>query len=367
MGILLFSGSLFAGNGLDNWPAGKDPKEVGLLVANRFVISEHHSYRRGEPTKLIRYPEVCTWYGALKFAELSYNADLMRRLEDRFAPMFGEKADMVPPPTHVDNTVFGAAPLELYRQTGEQRYLDLGIGFADAQWTMPDVVPEGKEEAYRAFLDRGLSWQTRFWIDDMYMVTLVQTQAYRATGDPKYIERTAHQMVAYLDEIQRPNGLFYHSPDAPHFWARGNGWMAAGMTELLTSLPEDNPNRERIMKSYRLMMNTLREYQKEGGLWGQLIDHPEAWVETSGSAMFTYAMIAGVKNVWLDAETYSPVARKAWIALVDYIDADGNLAEVCEGTNAKDDVPFYLARKRHLGDMHGQAPVLWCAFALVSD
>lgn len=42
----------------------------------------------------------------------------------------------------------------------------------------------------------------------------------------------------YLDELQRPNGLFYHAPDVPYYWGRGNGWVAAGMAELLQCLPK---------------------------------------------------------------------------------------------------------------------------------
>ena len=75
---------------------------------------------------------------------------------------------------------------------------------------------------------------------------LLQTQAYRVTGDRKYIDRAAREMVMYLDELQCPNGLFYHAPDVPFYWGRGNGWMAAGMAELLSSLPEDSEYRPRI-------------------------------------------------------------------------------------------------------------------------
>lgn len=42
----------------------------------------------------------------------------------------------------------------------------------------------------------------------------------------KYVERAAKEMAMYLDELQRLNGLFYHAPDVPYFWGRGNGWMA---------------------------------------------------------------------------------------------------------------------------------------------
>src|SRR5262249_36944355 len=146
--------------------------------------------------------------------------------------------------------------------------------------------------------------QTRFWIDDMFMITTVETLAYRATGDAKYIDRAALEMVAYLDTLQQPNGLFYHAPDAPFFWGRGNGWMAAGTSELLRSLPENHPQREHIMEGYRRMMAALLKYQGDDGMWRQIIDHPESWPESSGSGMFTFALITGVKQGWLDEKTY---------------------------------------------------------------
>ena len=58
------------------------------------------------------------------------------------------------------------------------------------------------------------------------------------------------------------------------------------------------------------MMAALLKYQGKDGMWRQLIDHDDAWPESSSSAMFTFAMITGVKNGWLDAATYGPAARK---------------------------------------------------------
>ena len=144
----------------------------------------------------------------------------------------------------------------------------------------------------------------------MFMITDLQAQAYLATGDIKYLNRTVEEMVLYLDKIQRPNGLFYHAPDAPFFWARGNGWMAVGMAELLRIMPNDNPHKPRIKAAYLQMMETLLRYQAYDGMWRQLIDDPASWKESSGSAMFTYAMILGVKNGWLDKKIYGEAARK---------------------------------------------------------
>ena len=147
--------------------------------------------------------------------------------------------------------------------------------------------------------------------DSKKLESTPQVKAYRATGDSKYLDHAATEMSAYLDKLQQPNGLFYHAPDSPFFWGRGNGWVAAGMTELLRSLPTNHPKHARIIEGYKKMMAALLQYQGSDGLWRQLIDHPEAWPETSSSGMFTFAMVTGVKNGWLDKKTYAPAARKA--------------------------------------------------------
>ena len=215
------------------------------------------------------------------------------------------------------------------------------------------------------YIKRGLTWQTRMWIDDMFMITMAQAQAYRATGDRKYIDRAAKEMVVYLNELQKPNGLFYHAPDVPFFWGRGDGWMAAGMSELLRSLPDDNTDRARIMRGYKLMMEGLLKNQDANGAWHQLIDDPQSWPESSCTGMFAFAFITGVKEGWLDAKTYGPAARKGWLALISFLDDKNEIREVCQGTNKKNDRQYYLDRQRITGDMHGQAPVLWCATALL--
>jgi len=343
---------------LKHWPKGSSPEEIGKRVAEHFV---------NRPLPLapmkIHYAEVCTWYGALTFASLTGDNKLTTRLEDRFNPLFGVDSVLIPVPNHVDNTVFGTVPIELYILTKNQKYLKLGKRIADTQW----ALPEGKEDAPEAkmFFKKGFTPQTRMWIDDMYMITAVQIQAYRATGENKYVERAAKEMVLYLDSLQRPNGLFYHAPDVPFFWSRGNGWMAAGMSELLSSLPKNSPYSPRIMEGYKKMMSSLLKYQAENGTWRQLIDEPESWSETSGTGMFAFAMITGVKNGWLDKNIYGAAARKAWLGLISYIDQNADVREVCEGTGKKNDRQYYFDRKRNVGDLHGQAPILWCASALL--
>lgn len=347
---------------LSYWSEQYSPYEIGKRVAEKFLSTPHAAITK---SPVIIYPEVCTWFGALQFAAASQDTVLLQKLVRKFDPLFDSCKSMIPIPDHVDFTVFGAVPLELFLHTKDNRFRALGLEFAEKQWGEPEgprVTPQSYE-----FAKQGLTWQTRMWIDDMFMITAVQTQAYRVTRNRKYLDRAAKEMVVYLDSLQQPNGLFFHAPDVPFYWGRGNGWMASGMTYLLLHLPADHPDRERILTAYQKMMATLLQYQDSAGMWHQLLDKDDAWPETSCSAMFTFAFITGVKHGWLDSNTYAPAARKGWIGVVNTIDTEGNTHDVCEGTNKKNDLQYYYNRKRNVGDLHGQAPVLWCATALLEQ
>ena len=217
----------------------------------------------------MHYAEDSTWYSALEFAKLTNDQAMTDALVKRYDPWRTEEGQqkLISWQRHVDHNIFGIVPLELYIRTKDPQYLALGKKLADQQWENP--TPEG------------LSGETRFWIDDTYMITILQLQAYRAMGDKVYLDRAALEMVAYLDKLQKPNGLFYHGPEFPFFWGRGNGWVAGGMSELLTDLPKNHPQRARIMQGYLKMMASLLKYQDADGVWHQLIDHPESYQESS--------------------------------------------------------------------------------------
>mgnify|MGYP002551539919 FL=1 len=356
--LVLLPFQLFAQkNVLTDFPKGYTPEEVEERLSYRFVDSKHALYIG----KWIGYYETFTWSGALEYAAMTKNHELLKLIRDKFDYLLTEEKQYLPPKTHVDLNTFGSLALKLYRITKDKRYRDLGMSYADSQWEVPEkATPEEKEWA-----DKGYTWQTRLWIDDMYMITILQVEAYRVTKEIKYIDRAAKEMVLYLDRLQRPNGLFYHAPDVPFYWGRGNGWIAAGMSELLQYLPEDHKDRLRIMQGYKKMMESLKIYQNSRNIWNQLIDQDDCWSETSGSAMFAFAFIKGVKNGWLDEKEYAPLARKAWMSLVTYINEQGDVTEICIGTDRKNDKQYYYNRKRCVGDYHGQLAYLWCVNALL--
>lgn len=344
-----------------DWPTGSSPSEVGKRVAENFVARQFQ-WQTDPKRRYVIYPEICAWYGGLEIAHLTGDADLQKRLAAKYDLLqLPENTKRISADDHVDYRIFGVIPLELGRLAKDAKLIAAGRHHADAQWEKPTAD--------------GITHEARYWIDDMYMSPILQVQAFRATGEAKYLDRAALMMAAYLDKLQQPNGLFLHAPDSPFFWGRGNGWVAVGMAELLRDLPATNPHHARILAGYRKMMAALLPTQADDGLWRQLVDKPESWGETSCTGMFAFAFVTGVKLGWLDEATYAPAARKAWLALVAHLDPNASVREVCIGTNKSrqvtrtDDLKvqydFYMARPRATGDLHGQAPILWTAAAFL--
>jgi hypothetical protein len=367
------------------WTKSTDPVCVGRRVVDQFLSTDPEGYQAKGFTgprygygEYVVYSVASLWVNALRYSSLTKDAALQRRLEELLHPFYpgGEKQNKVTKARHVDFNIFGAVPLEIAVLSGDKRARDMGLRYADDQWEPPrpddlanypkwlrsHYVPVEKQLDY---LKQGYSGQTRLWIDDMYMINVLQTQAYRVTSDRKYIDRAAKEMCLYLDKLQLENGLFNHAADVPYRWGRGNGWMAAGMPMILQYLKPGDAYYERILAGYKKMMDALLKAQKSDGFWGQLVDDPESWSEISCTAMFAYSFIKGVKNGWLDAAEYAPAARKAYLAVCATMDEYGNVADVCCGTGAKNSRQYYYDRKKINGDPHGQAPLLWCVNELI--
>lgn len=356
-------------------PADVAAKLSELFLTTSPTLYKPEGYRGGKPyggNEIIHYATASLWVNAMECMAKSGRQETLERLVAAFDRFYGDKKAMNEM-RHVDLSIVGAVPLEIAILTGDERAAKLGLYYAERQWTEPkegydwcdrwyDPIPLAER---RAWWEKGFTPETRLWIDDMYMITLLQSQAFRLTGDYKYIERAGREMKLYLERLQRADGLFNHSPHAPFAWGRGNGWMAAGMALNLKFLKPDDPNRPAILDGYRKMMDALAANQRPSGLWGQIVDDHESWDETSASAMFAYAIQEGVNNAWLPKERGCAVQR-AYAALVAKLDEFGNIADVCAGTGWKNDRNHYMRRPRINGDPHGQAPLLWLCLALLS-
>jgi len=331
------------------WTEEKDPAAVGRRVITELLSRKQFMLYDTGDVRALHYAEACAVYGGARLSGLLKDTMMIGLLAERY------REDKLPKNTanHVDANVCGIIELELYLHTGRPELLARGLELADGQWINPR--------------SDGLTRQTRYWIDDVWMIGILQVEAWRATKKPFYLERAALEIDSYLAKLQQPTGLFFHGQAAPLYWGRGNGWVAAGLAEIISVLPKTNPHYASLLSGYRKMMESLLRYQAPSGMWRQLVDHEEAWEESSCTAMFGYAVTLGVRSGLLPSADYLPVVEKAWLALTDHIDEQGRLRDVCTGTGQKNDVQFYLKRPRVTGDFHGQAPLLWFAYSLLAD
>lgn len=333
------------------WNEESNPEKIGKMVVDDLLSRPEIMRYETDFLSTVHYAEAISGMGALEFA--SFLDDTLRicKLKERYQPVLVNAHEL--PANHVDANVVGVLPLQFYLFKENPEYLKAGLHMADIQWENPR--------------DDGLSSQTRFWIDDMYMIGMLQKKAYEVTGNTVYLKRAAKQYAAYLERLQQPNGLFFHGEEAPFFWGRGNGWVAVALAEILEVLPPENEHFENISDGYQKMMKALVEYQSGSGMWRQLIDYDEAWEESSATAMFGYAIKLGVDRGILEGENFTVAYQKAWTALADRLNEEGQLPDICVGTGKSDDIQYYLDRPTVNGDLHGQAPMLWFALSLLQN
>ena len=340
------------------WPSGKGPSDIGKLAVTNFKPHTGDAYSGAG------YAWTFAYVGSLQFTKLTgdtaNNSDLISKFNcSQDGPGNTSSAS-------VDDRAFGDLPLEIYLENQDAKCKTLGMLRADAQWS--------------GVADTAITKDARYWSDDMYMITGLQDFGYRATKDEKYLDRTALTMVDYLKKLQQSDGLFWHTQDTKAYWGRENGWFAAGMALLLQDLPKSNSNYDAIMSGYKKQMDGLLPLQitsgTDAGAWRQVLDRSDAWAESSCTAMFTYALITGLKNGWLSGDKYLTAAKNGWTALGNKTNSSGVLSQVCPGTgqasgssgvgsDLKSQQDFYINLKPGSNDQHGQAPLLWSAIALL--
>lgn len=210
------------------------------------------------------------------------------------------------------------------------------------------------------------------WADDMYMgVSFIAAMA-ALTNDQKYYDDAARNIVQMADRLFiEKEGLFDHgwnecSADYdPHFfWARANGWTLMAMADLLSILPEGHKDRERILHIYRSLTKSLAEWQDGTGFWHNMINKTDTYLETSATAMFTYAIARGINEGWIN-HVYGPVAIAGWNAIQTVIDENGAVDGTCEGTTFAHDNVYYYNRGASIYATHGYGPVLFAGAEMI--
>ena len=222
-------------------------------------------------------------------------------------------------------------------------------------------------------LARQVPMPNTLWLDHLYMSVPALAQMGALTGERRYFDDAVRQVLQFSQRMfVTESGLYRHgwvegmAPHPSFFWGRANGWAIVAMIELLDVLPANHPDRPAILTQLRAHAAGLARVQSGTGLWHQLLDRPDSYLETSASAMYAYALARAVNRGWLDRRVYAPVAVLAWNAVTTKVSAAGEVEDVCVGTGMAFDPAFYYHRPRHVRAAHGYGPVLLAGAEIIA-
>jgi unsaturated rhamnogalacturonyl hydrolase len=214
-------------------------------------------------------------------------------------------------------------------------------------------------------LARNRPQKNTLWLDDLYMGVPALAQMGKLTGDNKYYEDAIKQVLQFSRRMYDPAlHIYMHGwvegmePHPEFHWARANGWALMAMTELLEVLPENEPGRDAVLEQLRDHVKGIAACQSDKGLWHQLLDKNDTYLETSASAIYTYCIARAIDRGWIDARAYGPMCLLAWNAIAGKVNARGQVEGTCVGTGMAFDPAFYYYRPTSVFAAHGYGPVL---------
>ena len=210
------------------------------------------------------------------------------------------------------------------------------------------------------------------WLDDVYMAIPALLQLGKFTGNPAYFDEAVFQFNAYRKRMFNAQlGIFMHGylEDAeahPEFhWARANGWALLTTVEMLEFLPVNHPGRPEVLAQLKNHLKGLMSCQDGTGFWHQLLDKNDSYLETSATAIYTYAIAKSVNMGWLDPRIYAPAALLGWNAVATKVNLAGQVEGTCVGTGLAWDPAFYYFRPISPFAAHGYGPVLLAGAAVM--
>jgi len=282
-----------------------------------------------------------------------------------------------------DNAAYHTGNMEAYKMTGNMDFYEYSLAWAEhnnwqgatgtdkSKWKYdygetPDhalfgdwqicfqtyadlytLAPDPKKIArarevmeYEMRTDKNDYW---WWADGLYMVMPVMTKMYRITGNQLYLMKL-HEYWEYSNSIMYDKDECLYYRDARYtadkhksvngkkdFWARGDGWVIAGLAKIIQDLPADAPYRNEYIDRFKAMAKAVARCQQPEGYWTRSMLDPEhaPGLETSGTAFFTYGILWGLNNGYLDRKTYEPVVVKSWRYLTETaMQKDGTIGYV---------------------------------------
>ncbi|MEZ4900882.1 MAG: glycoside hydrolase family 88 protein [Spirosomataceae bacterium] len=211
------------------------------------------------------------------------------------------------------------------------------------------------------------------WLDDLFMGVPALAQMGKLTGEKKYYDEAAKQILLFSKRMfNKEKGVYMHGwvegmTTHPQFhWARANGWAVLTKVEVLDVLPENHPARPEILALLKAHVKGLASYQSGAGFWHQLLDREDSYLETSATAIYTYAIAHAINKGWIDGLAYAPMSLLGWNAVATKINAKGQVEGTCVGTGMGFDPAFYYHRPISPFAAHGYGPVILAGAEIIN-
>ncbi len=292
--------------------------------------------------------------------------DYFRRQAKEFGPQRDGYRRLLDMRELDDCGAMGAALVKAYARRKDPRWREAIDLVAAHVGTRQMRLPDGT-------LARPRPQPVSLWVDDAYMSIPFLAQMGVLTGERAFFDDAARQVTGMSARLFHADvGLYDHSwfenavpTDPVFYWGRGAGWMLMSMAELLSVMPADHPERARVLDQYRRAVQGVGAVQGGTGLWHQLLDRPDSYLETSASAMFVFAIARGVNRGWL-SPAWAPPAQAGWKAIARRVRDDGRIEGICVGTTAAYDPVYYTNRPTDLGAMQGYGPVLMAGAEVIT-
>lgn len=238
---------------------------------------------------------------------------------------------------HADDHAVGLSYIKLYQHYNNPEMITILKNEFD--WILanpPEHYIKDKNGTVRLRYNRE-RWN---WSDALYMAPPVWAGLGAVTGDTKYVDYLVQEWKQAHEWFwSEADSLYFHdrrdivkvSPAGKKvFWARGDGWVFAGLVEVLQYLPKDHPERDYFETIFKKMATKLLAIQKENGTWAPSlldIDNPPQ-DDISGSVFYVYGLAWGINNGLLERVSYEPTVRKGWKALCQRQKENGRLINI---------------------------------------
>lgn len=229
---------------------------------------------------------------------------------------------------NIDNVNAGKTLFQLYDITGKEKYKKA----IDLIYSQVQTQPRTEE---------GNFWHKKIypnqvWLDGLYMGQPFYMEYETKFNNKKNYPDIFRQFANVVKHMRNEEtGLYYHGYDASkevfwcdketglskNYWLRALGWYSMALLDTLSKTEPEGYEKEyeELKKVFRDYIDSVLKYQDESGMWYQLpalAGKEPNYLETSGSSIFAFAILRGVRLGFLP-ESYRQYGEKAFQGVCD--------------------------------------------------